>query len=786
MGRYPNLDNINVFAYENNLDYARFKPTARLKMCNVPWCGDYDNVVKFDSDEARDAYLDSLDGDCIDLDTMFNVKPDGGAKVPVPVTSAQLFNYLIVDLPTMTSDAEPLEHAKGPRVGRYLYFINDAVQLSPNTTRLSLSLDVWSTYINYMRFDYVMLERGHAPVAASDVDAYLANPIANSKYLLTPDADTGGSPYIEHSTAVKNYSGDNQRFCIVTNLDLIAGAFGSASAPKVPTVQDEMIDGVPSTRVYTVSLDKAVAFLAALRKNIPWAKRAIEGAFFAPDELLESRHSFTWNGINVTVVNSRQNISTLLKLRAEDFGYDEKISKFAKLYTYPYAAIRVSTERGDSSLIRIEDLNSDGLRIATSLNLIIPFIKMQARFINIAGASDNLVFRTTSGREFAYGGAWGDYIKSWDIPVLQVVQPAYVFHQYDTQYTRSQQVAAADAALTSALASNSAAYSNAANTAANITDVNRVNVNANASITANANGAALDGATAANNKLAADCRSDNATSIALTKSENDFIAITTANNNANAAARTIGAVVTGGILGGASAAGTAMVNGVSDMAVSFPAANAAAAVSQSSNERAAGIAQSNALEKTLHGAQYTAATYGIQSRTATNNTNIRNDASTYSANANANLVRSNASNTRGAADANARRARNVAVDATDALYRQLSTDTQLKFGTLSNAGDAGTAPRALFAQVVTQRECDIANAGAAFARYGYTLNSEWNMSDMQVMKHFTFWKCSEVWCSSERSVSEGAQTAIKDILIRGVTVWSDPDDIGRVSIYDNL
>ncbi len=40
--------------------------------------------------------------------------------------------------------------------------------------------------------------------------------------------------------------------------------------------------------------------------------------------------------------------------------------------------------------------------------------------------------------------------------------------------------------------------------------------------------------------------------------------------------------------------------------------------------------------------------------------------------------------------------------------------------------------------------------------------------------------------SQASEVLEGAQNAIKDILLRGVTVWDDPDKIGRVSIYDNF
>ena len=54
------------------------------------------------------------------------------------------------------------------------------------------------------------------------------------------------------------------------------------------------------------------------------------------------------------------------------------------------------------------------------------------------------------------------------------------------------------------------------------------------------------------------------------------------------------------------------------------------------------------------------------------------------------------------------------------------------------------------------------------------------------MPHFTYWKCSEVWCSGAGTALEGAQQAIKDIMTAGVTVWSDPEEIGQVSIYDNV
>lgn len=782
---FPNLGNVDVYAYENTFDYSRFKPNARLKMCNVPWCGDYENVVKFENDTARDAWFDALKGDVVNLDSMFNVKPDGSAKVPVPVTSAQGYNYLVVDLPRMTSDAQPIEYAGGGRKARYFYFILDAQQLSPNSTRLVLALDMWTTYINDMQFDYILLERGHAPVAASPVADYLANPRDNSAYLLTSDVNTGGEPYIERGRAVKNYSAVGQRACIATACDL-QGGFGTASAPTVPALSESCTSGILAPRVYSVAVDDLQKFLRAMEKNAPWIKQCVLGVFFAPADLLTQSGGFALWGVNLTVCDAVQEIETFLQPGIADFGYPAQAAPFAKLYTYPYAAIRVSDERGQSSIVRVEDLGAQGIELASAVNLIMPYISIDARLLGIAGATDTLTFQTMEGRTYDFGGAWGEYLKSWNLPVMQVTQSAASRADYTTVYNRAHAKLAADNAQTSALASNATAYTNAGNVAANITDLNRVNVNANNSVTTNANAAALSGATAANQKLKADCDSDNATSTAMADLKNDVAAITTAQNNASTAARSVGAVVTGAFSGGAAGATTAAVSGIADMAVSFPSANAAAAVSQSSNSRAASLAQSNALEKTLHAAQYTAATYGIQSDIATKNTNIRNDASTYSANANAKLTTTNASNTKTTGDANAGRAHATAIDAIDASLKQAGIAAPVQFGASANGGMSATAPRALFAQIITQRECDIMNAASAFARYGYTLMREWSMTKMQVMRHFTFWKCTEVWCSGTGEVLEGAQNAIKDILLRGVTVWDDPDEIGRVSIYDNF
>lgn len=785
MGDFPNLDNVDVYRYDNTLDYSRFKPTARLKMCNVPWCGDYDNVVKFDDDAARDTWFDALDGEVVNLDTMFNVKPDGASKVPVPVTSAQGYNYLVVDLPRMTSDAQPLAYAAGERKRRYCYFIQDAQQLSPNSTRLILTLDVWTTYINEMRFDYVLLERGHAPVAASSVADYLANPRDNSAYLLSDDVNTGGEPFVERARAVKNYSAETQRACIATYADL-QGDFGAAAAPKVPAISEPDTSGVLAPRVYSVAVGDLQPFLRKLETDAPWMKQAVLGVFFAPSDLLTQSAPFTLWDISITVLDAVQKIEPFMQPGVADFGYPAQAAGFAKLYTYPYAAIRIGDERGQTSTVRIEDLGSNGIQLASAVNLVMPYISIDARLLGIAGATDSLMFQTIEGRTYSYGGAWGEYLKSWNLPVMQVSQSAASRAAYTTVYNRAHARLAADNALASSLASNATAYTNVDNSAKNVTDNNTVNTEANTAVTKNANDWALTGATASNQKLASDCDADNATSTAMTGLQNEVVSITTANNNASAIASTLGSVVTGGITGGRADAKSAAIGGVTDLAVSIPTANAAAAISQTSNSLAAELAQANALRKTGNAAEFTAKTWGIQNNATTIATTLRNEASTKVANNNADVMRTNAGNTKATGDANANRAHATAIDAISAGLNQAGVAAPAQFGASANGQSSATSPRALFAQVVTQRECDIMNAASAFARYGYSLMREFSMERMQVMRHFTYWKCAEVWCSGNGNALESAQGAIKDILIRGVTVWSRPEEIGRVSIYDNL
>lgn len=119
-------------------------------------------------------------------------------------------------------------------------------------------------------------------------------------------------------------------------------------------------------------------------------------------------------------------------------------------------------------------------------------------------------------------------------------------------------------------------------------------------------------------------------------------------------------------------------------------------------------------------------------------------------------------------------------------YGQHATDAPVKYG--DNSGEAEPDMfryRGVQVRVLTQNKGQIALAGDQMLRYGYAYTGAWNVEHLQVMKHFTYWKCGEVWMTSDSSIMEDARAAIRNMLLNGVTVWSKPEEIGAVSLYDN-
>lgn len=75
--------------------------------------------------------------------------------------------------------------------------------------------------------------------------------------------------------------------------------------------------------------------------------------------------------------------------------------------------------------------------------------------------------------------------------------------------------------------------------------------------------------------------------------------------------------------------------------------------------------------------------------------------------------------------------------------------------------------------------------GEFWLRYGYAINRFIKMPDsLSVMSRFTYWKVRELYLESSTCPENYRQT-IRGIFEKGVTVWNDPADIGRVDMALN-
>lgn len=91
----------------------------------------------------------------------------------------------------------------------------------------------------------------------------------------------------------------------------------------------------------------------------------------------------------------------------------------------------------------------------------------------------------------------------------------------------------------------------------------------------------------------------------------------------------------------------------------------------------------------------------------------------------------------------------------------------------------------ILAKVKTVMPNAMAILGEYWLRYGYAINRFVKPpASLMAMSKFTYWKMKETYLTSSEC-SEPHRQAIRGLFEKGVTVWSDPDDMGRIDIADN-
>ena len=486
---FPNIDNVNTYAHQVVFDYTRWVPSTKIYLCNVRWNGDYEDCVKFDSDKARDDWFDELieetktsNPDCATVLKIATNVVQSQVKVPIPYDRATQFNYLVVDVPVMTSDDDMLPYETKDGYRRWHFFVENFDATAPSTTRLNIKLDYWTQYINSVGFNYFVLERGHAPVAATDVDKYLENPIENNDYLLTPDVNFGTNTVSQHTEFIPFGNGEKYicfaSTCTASQLTALgtvttdsSATFGDPTFSDEPNYPDSSsrwgrqyhVEGygfgsgrdysnvttptgnaisaggrIPNNlTVYAIKATRASDFLNSVLSKSPSFMRTIQACFMVAKELIELGTAHTIAGYTVYECEGTECKMRDLKLTKEMFDIPERYQKFAKLYTFPYSELEITDNEGKSVTVRIEETGSISAHAITSVAY--PYLKMRMFLTGIGGKGSNTYqwqdLRGSHDAEIS-GSDWFKFCFDMDIPTYALYMDGLTSWEL-TNYNRS-------------------------------------------------------------------------------------------------------------------------------------------------------------------------------------------------------------------------------------------------------------------------------------------------------------------------------------------------------------
>lgn len=842
---FPNADNVNVYNYQNDIDYARYDYSQMsIQVCSVPWdqgeahigqrtISGLGNVVHFGSTEKRDAWFDAIpDTECFRWETKFKeLHSDLTLRIPLPFDIATNYNYVRVTYNLFANDESPVQYETDEGMRNWFYFIREARFIAPNTTELLLLDDAWQTWIYSMDITSMILQRGHAPMFATKADAYLANPIANCSNLLSEDINYGDLQKVTKTQATVLNS-DDMRAVVVCSSNP-TGTWGTKAGNdwKVPASAYYDSAGVPNMYAFAVAVSQLDTFLANVDSTTPQFKQSVQCVFFCAAELLSLGSAYTFCGVSCYPVQGGTNpISKAILTRTKaDWGYPSRYADLAKLYTYPYSAFEITDEKGNAELVRIED-TAQALTMDVAANVVFPYINIVGSIQGIGGStSSTLSFQNITPKSFTCAGRWYEHLRSWAVPTFAVVLDAATEYDYSSHFDRIQAdndratnqtntTNVANASYTASATQANASYDSTStlayasetisdNSADNVVDNASAQTTANSTVTSEGNSAAHADARLANSLAQA----IQAWDAGLTReTANNSINEANASAAVGAAGGVINSVAGGAISGfltaGPAGAGAGAIGGLVSGGLSAATSLATNAVAVSATSTQAEAVVSNSQSKLEETQQSNIDRTTRANKGRTNQTNAQNTAITTSAANTSSTMKENAATERtarlGAADTvrdaeigAADTTRNAQVAAANLTYtnegnriqngiRQAALGAPMVFGSVSNAELSTTRPMALFVNIVTESDFAIQRAGDEFLRYGYYLDKQWGFDgNWCVGKHFTFWQLRDYWSTNQ--IPDRFSDQLRFLFSGGITIWSSPDDIGKVSIYDN-
>lgn len=752
------IDPRGASSIEESFSYAQWTPNTRLKLCNVTWDASYRDVVRFASRDTQEQWFAGVDGVTVEHATMH--KFGQPVLLEIPFNEASRFNYLIA-----YNDYPQLE---APRY--WYYFIQSVEYVNAHTTKMVIMLDVWQSFMWDWAIGRSYITRGHIGVANENAFEWYGR-----DYLTYPEGlDTGANmhivdqkfapllermPYMDGSrnNIILSYG-----VVVVMTTDLSRDA-GTVDAPKLNTAMGSFFENCASgtSMYYIPNYFRGGSFVFSVLSRMSWVGQGVVKIYMVPaamDEYIKKSsiklHTILGRELpdNVEVYDMFSGGGTA-KLRnpnaivvhdfRDAFQLPERYRNLKKMLTYPYCAVEMTCNNGQSLVLRPELIPSNDLtvKMAFSITGVNSRIQYYIPRYN-TGAQGIVPFKTYDGEDALVpldgGEQFAMSVGVQDIPSFMTVNNGAALALANSAYTR-------------AFSQQSAAYSQTkAQWAAD-------NTRSQAGASIDYNNKRLNASTANNNAM------NDIASNQMAVANN--IAMNQMSRQSNLAQMNNAASTLGGVLGSAA-------SGNLGGALSSLAGGAMSAYTQSQSlDIQQDAAQANLNNSLSANAARTTQTNNVA---ATNNS-INNQQTKQFADMNYELAQ-----------------RTISGDYANTIAGINAQVQQMELTPPATAGQAGgdifNLSNGLMGLQLKFKTCERSAwraAGEYFLRYGYYIQRFLQPpSDLRCMSNFTYWQMSEAYVRGVH-MPEQYRLAIKGILEGGTTVWSRPEDIGLIDYADN-
>lgn len=528
------------------------------------------------------------------------------------------------------------------------------------------------------------------------------------------------------------------------------------------------------------------------------------------------------NGVAwMTIIDTERTLSDIT-LTPEDFDMPPEVADVAKLYVSPYSVLEITDTWGKATTINIEDCGR--LSVRSLVSVAYPLVR-QVAYLDGYGAdgTTSLTVTNLTGDDIIGHIPNSDALTtlvSYDIPTYALQRrniDAYRGANYNrtirqnrknaiTAYENTAQAAntARDNANDSAAtARNNTARTNTAQTANTARGVLRDQKISDETV--DARNDILDAATkrldadnaTANSKIRTDRDWDvtlmNETYITDTQT-NAISSVTSMIGSIGGAALSVagGGAATGLATAISGAAlqgyntGIAITNSERLNKVANDTAYAKADKAASANTEQTAHAETQATETTIRTNTQTVKTMQLATAAATDMTANTVNASNGNAAASYNTATGNAARTRDQTIGNAKRTMLNTRDNATNTYRDMYNQPPSPIGAYTGDPWADEmAQRAYVVKVRTQSKSALMQAGMYMLRYGIASNKLYNKPNLTACRHFTYWRADDVWLTNDIAPND-ALDAIRDRFAAGVTIWTDPTEIGGDYLAANI